>query len=106
MRALRLPWIVACLIALCAFGWPVSAQELPVQLQVDPLPEGVLTRLGTTRLRHGGTVNGVAFSPDGKQLATCAWEDSIRIWDPITGRQLQRLQLSEGDATFAVAYSP
>ena len=31
---------------------------------------------------HTGWLNAVAFAPDGKTLATCAWDRTIRFWDP------------------------
>src|SRR5437773_1966602 len=35
----------------------------------DPLPEGAIARIGTTRLRASAMVNVVAFSHDGRRLA-------------------------------------
>ena len=35
---------------------------------------------------HGGGINGVAFNPDGKSVATASWKDgTARIWDAATG---------------------
>jgi WD40 repeat protein len=56
----------------------------------DPLPPGALARLGTTRLRHGGDVTFVAFGSDGKTLLTAGQDDTIRLWDLATGKEVRR----------------
>src|SRR5688572_30373532 len=57
----------------------------------DPLPPGATARFGTMRLRHGQYVRSVAFSPDGKELASSSYDGAIRFWDPGTGIELRRL---------------
>ena len=53
-----------------------------------------VVRLGTDRLRPGGAVERMAFSPDGAKLA--AWSsdshitDALTIWDTKTGRAVRR----------------
>ncbi len=58
----------------------------------DALPEGVLARLGSGRLRHGVPVGNLDFSPDGKRLVS-AGSGRIRVWDAATGRLEQRFRI-------------
>src|SRR5262245_44805114 len=58
----------------------------------DPLPAGAVARYGTVRLRHGVGLQGLGFTPDGKLLCTLsASEDSVKMWDPVSGKEVARL---------------
>lgn len=57
----------------------------------DPLPEGALTRFGTLRFRHGGQATAIAYSPDGKLIAT-GGSGRILLWEAATGKLVARLQ--------------
>jgi len=70
----------------------------------DPLPTGALARLGTVRLRHGEGIQSVAFSPDGKTLASAAANSKfVNLWDRSTGKEIRRI----GEASpETLAFSP
>ena len=57
----------------------------------------------------GGGVYGVAFSPDGKLLASADRGGSIRIWDPATGQAIGTAFYADpnpGGSVSGVAFSP
>src|SRR5579884_1475541 len=83
----------------------VMANPIPANATDDPLPAGAIARLGSMRFRHGAVVNGVAFSPDGKILASGGDDSTIRLWDRATGRELRALRGHQGAVT-ALAFVP
>jgi WD40 repeat protein len=52
-----------------------------------------------------GGVNSVAFSPDGKTLASGGWDDTVRLWDVQTGKQLRKIDAHKAMVAH-VAFSP
>ncbi|SLM38085.1 wd40 repeat-like partial [Lasallia pustulata] len=45
---------------------------------------------------HSARVHAVAFSPDGKQLASGSSDRTVRIWDAAMGATLQTLEGHSG----------
>src|SRR5947209_2786948 len=56
----------------------------------DPLPPGVIARLGTVRLRMSGPVTDLAFFHDGRTLAANSYGE-VHLWDASTGKRLKHL---------------
>jgi hypothetical protein len=59
----------------------------------DPLPEGAIARIGTTRFRDSSNVYSVCYSPDGKILASIG-SAGVRMWNAVTGKELQNYDRS------------
>ena len=78
----------------------------------------VLSSLATTGLALAqqatlvGTLNGhtdpvyaVAWSPDGKTLATAGFDNTVRLWDAATRKEIRTLE-GHAKLVLAVAFSP
>jgi WD40 repeat protein len=65
----------------------------------DPLPERALARMGNAPFFHGNQVSALAYSPDGKYLASSSGVsiptvplNCIRLWDAKRGGQLRQFR--------------
>jgi WD40 repeat protein len=58
-------------------------------------------------LKHKGDyhVKSAAFSPDGKQVVTGSGNNTARLWDAVSGKEIRAFHNRHGPATF-VAFSP
>jgi WD40 repeat protein len=52
-------------------------------------------------LKHKSGVDDVVFSPDGRYMATNAIQDSVRVWEVTSGKEVARLQ-----SAWKIAFSP
>jgi WD40 repeat protein len=72
----------------------------------------VKARLGTVRLRHGGTIVQLAFDPGAQTLASAGLEGFVYVWDPTSGRPLHRFAHERSpnsvgeDSSMSLAYAP
>src|SRR5207302_1207646 len=92
-----------CLLGLLARASLGAAPALAEDVLVpegEPIADA--TRIGVDA---AGPVSAVAFSPDGRHLATGAADRSARVWDVDSGDELRELA-GHGAAVSAVAFSP
>jgi WD40 repeat protein len=71
----------------------------------DPLPPLAVQRLGALRFRHEAPVTAVAFSPDGKRVASASAAGDVVVWEWPSGKRLSRMRLSSGWA-FRLLFAP
>src|SRR5580704_8630557 len=97
---------VMAVLACLAFT-PAMLAQSRVDALGDPLPEGAIARVGTTRMRHFSLpdklcfgLGCIAWSPDGKTIATTSLASGrvgvqARLWEASTGKPLNLLEKNE-----------
>jgi WD40 repeat protein len=71
----------------------VAQSQLPATDHYgDPLPPGVLARLGTTRFRHNAPIVFAAFLPDGKSIVSISSDSVTCVWKFPSGQEIRRFE--------------
>ena len=82
------------------FGIIAMLSISPVSAAASEKPE-IFVQLG-----HSGNVLSVAFSPDGKYLATGSWDKTLKLWEVSTGREIRTFRLEQFVGYHSVKFSP
>ncbi len=84
-----------------------SAGGKPVLREAEEaLHRAVLTsRVQLTLRGHTFALRGIAFSPDGRRLATSSTDQTAKVWDVTTGKELLTLSGHTAEV-FGIAFSP
>ncbi len=98
-RFQRIALILAA-VALGAAGWP--AQDVRMQKKPDQTENSVRLMV---QLGHSNLLNSAEWSPDGKSVVTAGWDQSARVWDVATGKELVRL-VGHSSKVNAAVWSP
>lgn len=94
---------------------PATLQWFPILLIASVVSRGALggedkQQVETSQellvfKRHVGAVQTLAFSPDGKSVASVGRDRSVKVWNASTGKELFTLEVDSG-YIIAVAFSP
>lgn len=71
---------------------PLPRQAKP---RVGAMPTGAVAQLGNNRLRHGGQLTCLLFSPDSKRLLSGGMDGMLRCWSVATGDELANYHLAQ-----------
>jgi WD40 repeat protein len=91
----------------CALAVGASVPAVRGEVRVYPVPPTGSPMAGArcTLSTHKDAVHCVAWSPDGKLLATCGYDRHIKLWDVISGKEVRTLR-DHSDAVYGVAFHP
>jgi WD40 repeat protein len=54
---------------------------------------------------HNGPIDGVAFSPDGRRIASASRDRTVKVWDADSGQETLTLK-GHSDTVYYVAFNP
>ncbi|MEM8716754.1 MAG: WD40 repeat domain-containing protein, partial [Cyanobacteria bacterium P01_G01_bin.4] len=79
-------------------------QSSDTKQQSDEKQSSDERQLAGLKLRHQSVVKDVAFSPDGKRIATASYDETARVWDALTGDPIAKFD--HEDEVKTVSFSP
>lgn len=114
--AVKLRFVLALGIAMIAtaIGFGLEGGDPPKDLDAPPakaagpkatgarpadalaLPPGAIARLGSPRMRHGSRLKDIAYSPNGKRIASVGYDNTLRAWDAKSGQPLFAVPRPDG----------
>jgi WD40 repeat protein len=81
----------------------VSGGNIPSNLQVWDADTGQLLK---TVEAHGEMIRALAWSPDGRRLASATYDQRIRIWNPDSWEMIREIDRAHGGELRTIAWSP
>jgi WD40 repeat protein len=84
-----------------------SNRRLARSVAADILVLDISTGQELLHLRgHTETITSMAFSPDGRRLASADHYGTVKLWETVTGREVLSLLNGRGDHVTGVSFSP
>ena len=62
-------------------------------------------RIGPSLSGHANRIHGVAYSPDGRQIASASWDETVKLWEVKTGGLLHTFR-GHTDRVTGIAFDP
>ena len=83
----------------------IAQFQLDSQNRKNDAPKPPIPQTKKMFTAHTAGVNDIAFSPDGKRIATCGPDGTAKVWDADTLKSIFTIPAHKG-AAYAVAFSP
>lgn len=99
-------YYTARLLAMAVLPKSLDDPDRPYVTEVEGVLRDALKREDTVLRGHTSSVFSAFFSSNGKQIVSGAGDTTIRIWDTLTGRQLEKIVAEEEEAAVSLAVKP
>lgn len=75
------------------------------EVRVWHLAEGTWRGAGAVAATHADVIHELAFSPDGKYLASASYDRLVKVWDVVQNKERHTLK-DHSDSVYGVSFSP